>query len=279
MSETTDTTAPSTPEAPAEATTPPEPRKYKVKVNGAETDVDEQELILGYQTRKAADEKFREAAAARKQAEEFVAMMKNGQFFEVAKKLGLDPRALSEKYLMEILEEESLDPKDRELKELKKQLAKTKEAEEAAQREKEEGERAALTERYTEEYTKQIVEALSSSGLPKTEHTVKRMAFYMHQGLQRGMDLSAQEVVELVRQDYLTEQQALYSSLDGDNLVKLLGEDTAKKIRQYDLAKLKGGPKLVPPAREPSTPKVVPKSTKISKEEWRERLARLKEEE
>lgn len=261
----------------ATETQPTDIKKYKVKIDGEELEVDEAELLAGYQTRKAADKKFQEAAITRKQAEEFISLLKTDPVKVLSHPgLGVDFRQLAEQYLVQQLEEEMLDPRDRELKKykamveeqetLKKQELERQQAEQAEQ----------LRQRYTEDYTNQIVTALQTSGLPKTERTVKAMAQYMHLGLQHGVDLKAAEVVELVKQDYINAQKELFAALDGDTLLSILGEDVANKIRKSDVKRLKSPEKVLqrPTTQPPATHS--PKTKGITKDEWRERLERLK---
>lgn len=227
-------------------------RRYKVKVNNEELEVDEDELVRGYQTRKAADEKFREAAMARKQAEEFISLLKNEEeVFNVLAKLGYDPKDLSEKYLVKQLEEELLSPEEKELRDYKRKLAQYEAEKKAEQERIEQEQRLELINKFTNDYQTQIIDALETSGLPKTQHTVKRMSYYMHQALQRGYDLTAKDVVHLVREDYIQEQKALFGNLDGEKLVELLGKETADKIRKHGISKIKKvsqeKPKVVKP--------------------------------
>jgi hypothetical protein len=234
-------------------------KKYKVKVNGEEMEVTEEELIKGYQIRKAADEKFREASMLRKQAEEFISLLKKDPIKVLTHpSLGVDFKKLAEEYLYQQLEEELMDPKDRELKKYKAMI-------EEMERQKQEQERAQqetmieqLKAEYSQNYVKDITEALQSSGLPKNEFTVKRIAYYMYEGLRRGYNLSAKQVAPLVKEDYIKEQRALYSSLDGDLLVQLLGDDLVNKIRKYDVDKLKA-------KKTPTTPKDQPTGRSDSK--------------
>lgn len=260
-----------------EQPTSSESKRYKVKVDGQELEVDEAELLAGYQTRKAADKKFQEAAMTRKQAEEFVSLLKTDPIKVLTHPgLGVDFRQLAEQYLVQQLEEEMLDPRDRELKKYK---AMVEEQETAKKREleRQEAERAQqLTARYTEDYSNQIVEALKTSGLPKTERTVKAMAQYLHLGLQQGVDLKAAEVVEFVKQDYINAQKELFSALDGDTLLSILGEDVANKIRKSDVKRLKSPEKVLQrPAVQPQST-TVPKAKGVDKDSWKNKLDRLK---
>ena len=101
-----------------------EAKRYKVKINNEDLEVDEAELIRGYQTRKAADEKFREAANARKQSEELIRLLRDeDSVFDVLQKLGLDPRNISERYLIKQLEEDVMSPEEKETRDMKRKLA------------------------------------------------------------------------------------------------------------------------------------------------------------
>lgn len=265
---------------PHEAAAAAAERKFKVKINGAEQEVSEKELLEGYSTRRAADEKFREAAMTRKQAEDFIRLLKEDPAKVLTDpRLGIDARKWAEEFLLKQLEDEMLDPREKELRKYKQQLEEY-EAQKKAEKEAVEQARVAeLQAKYTEEYTKDITSALDSSGLPKTEHTVKRMAYYMHQALKRGMDLKAGDVVELVKQDYISEQRALYGSLDGDMLLQLIGPDIADKIRKYDVAKVKNpnaNAKTPEKQPEPNQERKQSKKPSMSRDEWREKMDKLK---
>lgn len=255
------------------------PKKmYKVKVNGNDAEVDEQELITAYQVRKASDERFREGNLRKKQAEEFVNLLRTNPMKVLNNpSLGLDMRKLAEDYLIQQMEEESMTPEQRELKEAKSKLQQFEEEKKRIETEREAAVAQELRQRHTENYTKDITSALETSGLPRTEHTVKRMAYYMHQALLKGYDLSAADVADLVKQDYINEQKALFGGLDGEMLLKLLGDDVANKIRKHDVSKIKNIEKQLSrpnqPAQEGATKTP---SKKISKEEWKKRMDELK---
>lgn len=257
---------------PAVEPAPVEPQKFKLKVDGQEVEATLEDLQKAYSKVSAADKRFQEGAKARAQAEEFVRLLQTNPLKVLTHpSLGLNFRELAENYLVEQLQEAQLTPEQKELRDAKAQLQAIKEAEEMSKKEAEEQQRAQLEEHYSNEYTNQIVQALETATLPKTPATVKRMAYYMSQALQKGLDLKASDVVELVKQDYIQEQKELFGGLDGDMLLKLLGEDTASKIRKSDLARLK---KSQPAVSKPSVSSPSPKKEeqKLSKEEWRKRL-------
>lgn len=215
-------------------------KKYKVKVDGAEMEVDESELLRGYSHQRAANKLLQEGKAAKQQAEDFVKMMRDPEkFFEVAAKLGHDPRLLAEKFVASQLEEEFMDPRDKELRDAKKKLKMIEDMElkqkEAVERERNE----TLKQKYAADYTKQFTEALQDSGLPATKPMVAEMAKYIARAAGIGFQMNAKEAAQLVKEDVLMAHQRLIGDTDGETLIKLIGEETANKVRKWDTSRLK----------------------------------------
>jgi hypothetical protein len=223
-----------------------EMRKLKGKVNGREVEWTEAEAIRRAQLADAADEKFREAAEMRKQAEQFFELLRTNPkqvllHPEFAQAINL--RELAEEYLGGELQRELMDPKDRELEELRKFKQEQEEARQRTEHEKlTKAQQAELREhqiRAAKEIDRQLTDVLSKADLPKDPEVVKRVAELMYQAGQKGYELDAQTAVDIVRdrsQQYL---QSLTSKLDGESLVKFLGDDLVKKIRKHDLARIK----------------------------------------
>lgn len=253
--------------------------KEKLKVNGEEIEVDYETMKRDYQIRKASDKKFHEASMKEKRVEEFLNILKTDpKKILMNKNLGLDVRQLAEEILVEHLQDEMMDPKDRELNKYKKQLADIEENERSRRQKMESEQAQELREKYSENYSNEIVDALKIGNLPKTQHTVRRMAHYMQQALKQGYDVKAKDVVDLVRNDYINEQKFLFSEMNEDVLADILGEENVKKIRRYEAKRLKNN-------NFPRTPKmqgeveVRKKSTntkgKLTVEQWKQKLKRF----
>lgn len=215
-------------------------KKFKVKVDGQELEVDEGELLRGYSHQKAANKILQEGRQARKQAEEFLSMMKDPErFYEVAKQLGHDPRALSEKYLVSQLEEEMMDPREKEFRQMKKKLQAVEDME---RKQREAVENARLEEmksKYVKDYETQFTQALQESNLPPTKAMVGEMAKYISRSAKIGFKMEPKEAAQLVKEDIQKAQMSLIGNADGETLLKLLGDDVAKKILQARGAKVK----------------------------------------
>jgi len=254
-------------------------KKYKVKVDNEELEVDEDELVRGYQMRKASDKRFQEGLAARKQAEEFVRLLKTDPKKVLAHpSIGLDLKQFAEDFLLEQMQDEMMDPKDKELREYKKKLSQYEEQEKLKKQKADEEAKDAVKKKYQDDYNKQIIDALETSGLPKTEYTVERMIYYMHKALKNGYELDAKDVTELVKRDYIEDSKALYSGLDAEALEKIMGADIAKKLRKHDIDKLKN-PKnnLNSPVNVKRSGEEEPKSNRLKKDDWRKKLENLRD--
>lgn len=233
-------------------------RKYRVKVDGEEIEVDEDELKRGYSHQRAASKAMNEGKQLRKQAEEFVAMLKDEtKFFELAEKMGHDVRSLTEKKLAKLLEDELLPPEQKELRAAKSRLEEFErrdaEAKEKAKREH----LAALEQKYSAEYEGQFVTALKDSGLPPTKPMVAEMAKYIGRAADLGFKMTASEAAALVKEDIKLAQARLFKDADAQTLLGILGEDLANKIRAHDISKLKSPESFLktPPPSEPKKKK------------------------
>ncbi len=169
-----------------------EKKKLKRKVDGKMVEVTEDELWKHYGKEKAATKKTMEAAEIRKEAEKIKADAEttleqiNGLFekmkenpdllFELAERLGHDPKQLARKKTLEELEYERMDPKDREILELRKKAEKADQLE-AAQKE-ESVKRAAAQKKahFTSSVDNLMAETFKLSGLQPKRITIARMA-------------------------------------------------------------------------------------------------------
>lgn len=217
--------------------------KFKDKEN-KEFEVDEEEVKSTYLQRKehqqAANKILQEGKAARRQAEEFISMMKDpAKFYETAQKLGHDPRKLAEEYLARKLEDEMMDPRDRELKETKEKLRQIYEFDRQEKERLESHRHEVLKRKFAADYTTQFTEALKESQLPPTKAMVAEMAKYIHRSAKIGFQMTAKEAAQLVKEDLSLSIQRLTGEADGDTLMRLLGDQAANKIRAHDVAKLK----------------------------------------
>lgn len=246
-------------------------RKHKLKVDGEEIEVDEEELKRGYSHQRAANKILQEGKLARKQAEEFISMMKDPEkFYDTAKKLGHDPRLLSEKYLASQLEDELMDPRDKELRDAKTKLKQIEDMERMQKEQVEKQRNEALKAKFAKDYSDQFVAALQESGLPPTKPMVAEMAKYIARSAEIGFKMTAAEAAQLVKEDVQQSYQRLVGGLEGDTLLKLLGEDVANKLRKADTSRLKNPEANLRTPEQQGERKVRSESNRpMTRAEWR----------
>jgi hypothetical protein len=283
-----DTNAAQAGQAAADAAAKEAARKLKLKVNGREMELEEPEVIRRAQLASAADEKFREASEMRKQAEQFFKTL-----LEDPKAVLMHPdvrdrinfRALAEEFLGAELQKEMMSPEQRELEELRQYKKQQDEARVNAEKEQltrtQQEEMTRLQQRAAQEYDKKITDVLAQSNLPKTAYTVKRVAELLHGALTKGYDLDVQTAVDMVREGYMTDVQSLVGGLEGESLVKLLGGDILKRLRKYDLERIKAQleqSNTPPPQPAPApAPSATPRNEQgqfLRPDEWKEAIRR-----
>lgn len=251
-------------------------RLFKVKINNQDLEVDEDELVRGYQMTKAAQQKFQEASQMNKRAEEFIKLLKQDPKKVLSHPdIGVDLKEFAINYLQELQQEQSLTPEQRRQRDLEQRLAQFEQ--EKAEREQQEYQRQIEEQaaRYAEDYQKQFTEVLSTSGLPKTEYTVARLAYYMQQAIQAGYDeITPKDVVGLVKSDYLNDIKSMFSASNEDILLDLLGDELTNKTVKAHMKRMQSGgknlksnPKIVSES-EPKSPGRKP----MSRDEWKKML-------
>lgn len=239
-----------TPQTPAQAgdqtkSAAQEAMKKLIKIGDEE--VDEEEVKKTYLQRKEhqreANRRFQEGMKAKKEADEYREMMKDRtKLIDALLKAGHkkeDIRAMSEEYLAAQLEEEMLDPKERELRDKTRELETYKEREKRLKEEAEARNLEAMKAKYSEDYSKQFVEALKTTGLPPTKPMVAEMAKYIARSAKIGFEMTATEAAKLVREDVEIYFKNLYGEADPETLAKLLGDQGLQKVRTYDTARIK----------------------------------------
>jgi hypothetical protein len=248
-------------------------RKYKVKVNGQEHEVEESELLRGYSHQAAANKVLQEGKQARKQAEDFIALMKDPQrFYDAAKEMGHNPRELAEKYLAATLEDEMMDPRDKELRDAKARLKHLDDLDNEKIKQAEAHRHSELTAKYQKEYETSFIEALKETKIPATKPMVAEMAKYISRSAKIGFEMTPLEAATLVREDIQAAQLALFKDSDGETLLRLLGDDQANKILQARGAKVKTPTDNLRTPEKQGEPSVRQKSStkRMSQQEWRD---------
>lgn len=233
------------------------PELFEIKVNGKTQRLTRDELIARAQLSESATSRFEEAAQARKQVEKIISTARSNPIEALMDPaLGLSKDqirdAFEKWYAQEYIDPETLTPEQLRLRDSEAELKAYKDREREAKEKAEQEEQEKLTHQQTENLQKTIVEAMESSGLPKTKFFVSRMAFYMRQNLLNGWEAPTSVIIAQVRKERQEIMSDLTESSDPETLIALLGDGVVNKIRQHDLKKLR---EKRAPSFQPSTPR------------------------
>lgn len=240
-------------EAPAKAEAKKEEAKklkqLKLKVYGQEVtedlpfEIDDNPEVVEYLTKqlqmsRAAQRAMQEKGSFEKQVQSFVENLK-GNTAEVLAQMGIDVTEMSAKVLQNEIDKSKLSPEQKELQEYKE---KTKKLEEEAKRKEAEFHQKQFEDTQKLEYTRienEMISTLDKSDLPHSPFITKRIAEYMYQGLQQGVNLSPEDVLPLVKDDYISDLQATFKGMNEDQVEAFIGKELFNKVRRKNVAKAK----------------------------------------
>jgi hypothetical protein len=252
-----------------------EGKLVRVKIDGVEKNMKLSEVIARMQRGAGAEKRMGEAAKVRKHAENLIrAMQKDPIAVMKHPALGFTEEQVDkmlEEAIYEKVQYEQMTPEQKELFKAKKALAQNEEDKKRAAAEKKEAEIRELTGKYREHFQGAIIEALEEAKLPKTTGTVRRMAHYLLEGNKRGVRFEPKDVVDLVRGDINKEFKEMFSESPAENLLGILGDSVAEKIRKHDLSKVSRGNEGAQVVDAKGVEDAPPK--KITKEEWKKLIA------
>jgi hypothetical protein len=189
-------------------------------------------------------------------------------------------REIAEEFLGGELKRELMDPVQRELEDLRDFKRKQEEARTNQEKERltkaQQTELQQLQQRAMQEYDTKITEALQTSSIAKTPEAVSRVVGLMEKALTNGYDLDPATAVAMVQEQYRTDLHAMAGTLDGEQLVKFFGDDIIKKLRKYDLTRIKqqlepAAPTASAPAA-PREPKQTSSNQGLRPQEWLDRI-------
>jgi hypothetical protein len=257
-------------------------KQLKLKIDGKESvedlpfEVDEGSEAAEYMTKqlqlaKAAQKRMGEASEYKKkldQVGEYLQQAKGNpkKIRELMRDLEIDERQLAALIVEEELEKAKKSPEQLEKEALQAELQKIKEERDNEKKALEKREYDRLVEQETQRYSLMIDGALQNAGLPNNQVYRERVAKYLSKAIDKGMEVSAEDVLPMVKEEIAAEIQSLFASSPEDYVEQLLGKDTLKRLRKRNLEKAKAGEPPVPlkqqlqdTGSEKSKPKEEPK--------------------
>ena len=223
--------------------------KLKLKVHGEEFEeelpfeIEEDPEVVEYLTKnlqlgKAAQRAMQEKATYEQQVKQFFQGMKSNTR-EYLMQMGIDPKEFAAAVIEEEIKKAQLTPEQLKEMELQEELKREREARQKEREEYEQRELSRLQQVEYERIDNQMTEALETSDLPKTPYVVRKMAEYMLIGSRNGIDLSAKDVLPLVRDELMTDLKSIINSLGEDAAEDFIGKEVMTRMRKKNVAKAK----------------------------------------
>lgn len=274
---------PETPEPP-KGLTPAERKIWKLKADGEEFEfdaTDEEAVKREIMKARGANKRFESAAQMRKEAEQAFSMLKDpASLRQILQdpRVGVDLKKFAEDYVWEQIQEAQLTPEQKAQRDKDRRLAeyedRDRQAAEAGKTRQQQEQQA----QYETGYETKITKALETGGIPKTAAAVSRMAEYLYRAVEHGVDLSPEDLVDQVRTDYMADFTSVLGAADGEQLLKIIGEANAEKLRKADLGRLKN-PQGNPfpqrsAARQQADSKPTAREPRKAGSEWRDDIVK-----
>lgn len=262
-------------EAPPADLTPAEKKIWKLKADGEEFEFDasnEDAIKREIMKARGADKRFKEAAAQRQQSEQFLSMLKDPKQLKALlsdPRIGVDVKKFAEDLVWEQIEESQLTPQQKEQKIKDQRLKEFEERQENEHKTVQERAAQQRQAQYEAQYEKTILKALQVKGIPQDQMTVMKMADYMLTAVKQGIDLSADDIADLVKQDNDKYFKAHTAAMTDEQLISLLGDEGAAKVRKYEIGKLRSPTGNPFPERFPKPERKDTQPKKQSGSDWR----------
>ena len=185
------------------AVPPAPPQRFKVKVDGAETDVDIDELLRGYGHSRAANKRMEEAAKMRRDADAFMRAIRENPHAVIERTLSPEQRrAWVEKQLEEMIRQEEMSPEQRARSQIEQDRAKLVEERRAWERQRHEAEvvRSAVVER--QRFEAAFTEGLTKHGLDVDHENMARMAQLAMTAIDAGQAPDAERIAAAIKAEH-----------------------------------------------------------------------------
>ena len=245
-------------EEPASPAPPESPRRYTVKVDGEELEVEEPELLKGYSRGSASAKRFQEAARLRKEVEGILESLKDPyRLPEVLQQLGVDPSDVYRTWTQEAQQWESMSEEERAKVELNFERQKLEAEKKTIEDQRTQERIARETAQAHRQYMKEFDAAFETAGLPKTPQTIALMAQHMEAALESGYELTAGDAAELVKEQFGSIRKTSLEGLTPEEVEATMGQSWMNTLRKWDVERLqaKAPGKAASKPKPPSLPK------------------------
>lgn len=240
--------------------------KFKVKVDGEELEVDENELKRSYAHARAAAKRMEEAAEMRKSyqrqiqiAEGFEKWIDNVKsnpeaLFSLAEQLGLDVDDIAMKRAAERLKYEYMDESERRAYDNERELSRYRQLEQQQQeRQRQEAEQQYLA-KTRETVESEFVQFFTEQGIRPTPDILERIALLKYNAAVQGKRISVADAYKHAKASSDQARLRMLANLSDDDF-KNLPDDAKKKLRQADMRQFNAGKRPTAQASAPQNKK------------------------
>lgn len=227
--------------ATASKATPAVDETWDVQENGKVVKKTRKEILEAYQLRQLSDRKRSEADKVLGEYQKLQEISKKDPI-KFMKAMGYDFDNLATSYLSRKAEDAMKDPKQLELEKAKAEAETYKkwvEEQKAGQAKAQQAQAIAAERSKIHAEIIEAIEANKELGMPVDEEMVIAIAQKMILQDKKQKPLNAKEALPAAYASTQKWLQGMASKMEGEAIVKWLGQDVALKIRKYDLAQLK----------------------------------------
>jgi hypothetical protein len=199
---------------------------------------------------KAAQQAFQERAITAKQLQEIQSDVQEflQQFTENPLSIVMNPefnlskeqkRQLAEAILREDLEESQKTPEQKEYEETKRRYEELLAEKEALEEQRRADEQARLEQEAAMELENEIVQAIEIGSLPNSQYISKKLADLAYIAYSNGIDLSMQDLIPFVKQQYKKDIAEMLGILSDDEVEMLVSKERIRSIRNKQIQAVK----------------------------------------
>jgi uncharacterized protein YfeS len=229
--------------------------EFVLKVNGKEVKErvnlrDRERISKALQMEKAAHQAFQERAITAKQLQEIQEDV--GEFLEQFTSNPLSvimnpefnlskeqKRQLAEAILKEDLEESQKTPEQKEKEELARKYEALLAEKAALEEERRTQEQSRLEQEAAIELENEIVQAIEIGQLPKSTYISKKIADLAYIAYANGIDLSINDIIPFVKQQYKKDLSEMLGVLNDDEVEMLVSKERIRQIRNKQIQAVK----------------------------------------
>lgn len=152
--------------------------------------------------------------------------------------IGIDIKEFAAKIIEEEIENARKSPEQIEREKMENELRALKEEREKEKEAHRKRELERLQEQEYERYDTLMTQALEkNTDIPKSAYVVKKMADHMIMALEKGYDVTPEELIPLIREEMREDVKQMFQVLPEDVIEQLVGKDNINKIRKKYVSK------------------------------------------